>query len=248
MPLAKRDPQWWLDRPTAIQRIGNRFTIIRDDLLEGGSKTRFLPYLIGDAAELVFGGPFCGGAPLALAVIGKEEGRKVTLWYAKRAKWHRRQILAQSLGAQIMEASPGYMTVVQARAKAYAASAGALFLPLGFDLPEAEAPFVEAMVRVRKKIGSPDQVWAAVGSGMLARCLGRAFPESEIRGVAVGLASRHEGQSMPGNVTIEASAYAFDKETKATAPFPSCGNYDRKAWEICASRSKGSVVFWNVLS
>ena len=89
---------------------------------------------------------------------------------------------------------------------------------------------------------------AATGSGMLARCLGRAFEDTAVHAVAVGLKSRHEAQTMPPNVILHDCRWRFEQETKASAPFPSCPNYDRKAWEICAAQAKGKrVLFWNVL-
>src|SRR5262249_4747477 len=134
----------------------------------------------------------------------------------------------------------------QAKARAYAAQAGALFLPLGFDVPAAEAPFVESMREVRKRVGDPDEVWCCAGSGMLARCLARAFPHSAIRAVAVGLASRHDAQPSPLKVTLLACDYDSAEQTRPSCPFPSCGHYDRKAWEILVRQSRGSVLFWNV--
>lgn len=238
-------------RPPLIQQMrtshGARLHIVRDDLLEGGSKTRFLPFLIHTAKEVVFGGPFCGGAPLALSVLGRAMHIKVTLFYAARAELHRRQRLAQANGAELRFVSPGYMTNVQAKARDYAASAGALFLPLGFDVPAAEDPFVEVMAGVRDSVGDLDQVWCAAGSGMLARCLARAFPRSEVHAVAVGLASRHEAQHFGPNVVLHPCPIPFEDETKATCPFPSCPNYDRKAWAQCIRDARGQVLFWNVL-
>lgn len=224
----------------------NEISVVRDDLLPGGSKTRFLPFLLGDAEEIVFGGPFCGGAPVALATIGKQLGRKVTIFYAKRKKLHKRQLQVLGLGGTIYSVPFGYMSNVQAKARAYAASRGALFLPLGFDVPQAEAPFVAAMELVRKQVGNPDEIWCASGSGMLARCLGKAFPESQIRAVAVGLASRWKSQAMPGNVRIEPADVDFSVECQGSAPFPCCPNYDRKAWVRCVN-GKGRRLFWNVL-
>ena len=222
-----------------------RVSVVRDDLLEGGSKTRFLPFLVKGADEVVFGGPFCGGAPLALSVIGRKQGFRVTLYYAKRAALHARQIAARANGAKLIFVDPGYMSNVQAKARAYAEAAGALFLPLGFDLPAAEDPFVEAMHEVD---GGFDEVWCAAGSGMLARCLARAFPEAAVHAVTVGLASRHSAQEFGPNVILHACPLAFEQETKASAPFPSCPNYDRKAWEQCQREAKGKALFWNVMS
>lgn len=33
----------------------------------------------------------------------------------------------------------------------------------------------------------------------------------------------------------------------ALPPFPSCPNYDRKAWSIARERRQGRALFWNVL-
>lgn len=237
----------WPSREAVLERYAGDITVVRDDLLdEGGSKLRFLPFLTAGADEVVFGGPFCGGAPLALAVLGAHTGQRVTLFYAKRAELHWRQKRAQELGGCLEFVSPGYMTVVQARARAYAAQAGALFLPLGFDVPAAEEPFVAAMEAVRRRVGSPDEVWCAAGSGMLARCLGRAFPDSAVQAVAVGLASRHEAQALPPNVALLDAGYRFERKARAAAPFSSCGHYDAKAWELCLARRKGRTLFWNV--
>ena len=221
---------------------------VRDDLLPGGSKTRFLPFLIPPGtSEVVFGGPFCGGAPVALSVLGQSIGLRVSLFYAARKHLHPRQIAAQAHGAVLHEVPFGYMSNVQAKARAYAQAAGSFFLPLGFDIPAAEDPFVEVMRSVRASVGSPEQVWCATGSGMLARCLGRAFPDSEIRAVAVGLRSRWSRQEFPANVKVTPASLPFEREARGVAPFPTCPNYDLKAWLRCAEEGRGSRLFWNVL-
>lgn len=221
--------------------------MLREDLLPGGSKMRFLPFLLGDARELVFGGPFCGHAPLALSIIGKAFSRRVTLFYAARKALHPKQAAALANGARIIPVDPGYMTNVQAKARAYCALTGAKFLPLGFDLPEAEAPFLEYIRRVRAEVGDIAEVWCATGSGMLARCLAKGFPSSEIHAVPVGLASRHSAQEFGPNVIFHETALRFEQEIKARPPFPSCPNYDAKAWEVFQMRRSGApALFWNV--
>jgi len=237
--------EWW-NEPPVLEQHGS-VTVVREDLVEGGSKIRFLPHLVGDAREVVYGGPFCGGAPYALSVWGKKQSVKITLFYAKRKELHRRQKAAFRNGAQIYQVPFGYMTNVQSKARAYAKDSGALFLPLGFDVPNAAEPYVKFMRSVRQTVGKVDQVWCATGSGMLARCLAEAFPDAEVHGVVVGLRSRNEKQTFKSNVTLHGSDYDFAQETKATSPFPSCGNYDRKAWEISQKLGRGRILFWNVL-
>jgi hypothetical protein len=245
----------WLREPARLQRLWNSrcaswsgsITVLRDDLLEGGSKLRFLPFLIGDAEEIVFGGPFCGGAPLALSVLGRELKRKITLFYAQRNQLHPRQVAAQRNGALLHSVPFGRMSVVQARAREYAAAVGALFLPLGFDVPAAEQPFESWLERLKAEVGSPDEVWCAAGSGMIARCLGRVFKDSAVRAVAVGLQSRHAKQAYTDNVELYECGYGFDQPSRTRAPFPACRNYEAKAWEVCVRAARGRVLFYNVL-
>lgn len=239
---------WWLAEPIIEEHQG--VLVVRDDLLAGGSKIRFLPHLVGDAKELVFGGPYCGGAPYALSVYGERMGVKVALFYAKRKELHWRQKAAFRSGAAIYQVPAGRMTVVQARARKYAADHGALFLPLGFDVKNASEPFEAVMREVSARIGQLDEVWCATGSGMLARCLGRAFPAAKVFGVVVGLKSRNQAQAFPPNVELVDCPYDFAEECRARAPFPSCLNYDAKAWEQLKARSHagpGRALFWSVL-
>lgn len=232
--------------PTVIERHGDVF-VVRDDLLRGGSKTRFVRYLIpASVHEVVYGAPFCGGAPVALAVEGALLNVAVTIFYARRTTWTARQQRVQREGALIMAVDPGYMTVVQSRAREYARDRDAHFLPLGFDLPEAEEPFV-ASIRASLNEVSPPEIWCATGSGMLARCLGLAMPHATIRAVAVGLQSRWKAQRFPSNVCITPALQPFERKTNATAPFPCCGHYDRKAWAMCVAHAKPGALMWNVL-
>lgn len=224
-----------------------RFFVVRDDLLPGGSKTRFLPHVIGGEREVVYGSPFCGGAGPALAFVGRELGVRVTLFYAARNELHWKQRLARDYGARLELVPAGRMSVVQARAREYCQRSGARHFPLGFDVPEAEAPFVAAMRTLGELPEGVTEAWCATGSGMLARCLAKAFPELQIHAVAVGLRSRWEKQAMPPNVTIHESGCRFEEEARRPAPFPSCPNYDRKAWHAAQalSRARGAL-FWNV--
>lgn len=227
------------------------FSAVRDDLLDGGTKLRFLPDVVGDAKHIVFGAPFAGGAPVSLSVLGRETGKRITIFYAWRKDLHPRMRRVQRNGAEIHLCKPGYMTVVQKRARDYAAAHGALFLPLGFDVEGAIAPFRERLNELRNSIGQPDEIWCAAGSGMLARNLGLAFPSSSIRAVAVGLASRWEKQQMPLNVSIITQPAPFNKAVAASAPFPICSHYEAKAFNIMqreiAANPNRSRLFWNVL-
>jgi hypothetical protein len=245
------DPRRWLDEPPQLERLagigGAHITVLRDDLVEGGSKLRFLPFLCEGADEVVYGGPFCGGAAHAISVWAREAGKRATLFYAARGDLHPRQIAARDNGARLVTVRPGYMSVVQARSRAYAAEAGALFLPLGFDVPAALAPLESFAYAVRRALGGdPDEVWCAAGSGMLTRVLAGVFSHSAINAVAVGLASRHGAQRFPTNVRLIPAGMPFERPARGACPFPCDPNYDLKAWLACVRQAKGRALFWNV--
>jgi hypothetical protein len=227
------------------------FRVVRDDLLDGGTKIRFLPYVVGDADHIVFGAPFAGGAPVALSVLGRETGKRITIFYAARKQLHPRMLRVRRNGARLELVSPGYMTVVQKRARDFAAENGALFLPLGFDTSAATAPFQEILSGLQQRIGQPDEIWCAAGSGMLARNLAIAFPSSSIRAVAVGLESRWSKQDLPPNCLIQSQPLPFDKPLRVASPIPVCHHYEAKAFaamsrEIQALPNR-SRLFWNVI-
>ena len=249
--LQRLAPNRWNAMPFVVEEHC-LVQVVRDDLVDGGSKMRFLPYLVPpEAEEVVFGGPFCGGAPVALATFAKAAGIRATIFYAKRFTLHRRQLQVLAAGSQIHFVPYGRMANVQAKARAYAAATpGAFFLPLGFDLLKAEEPFIAAARLLSGQIRPIAEIWCAAGSGMLARCLALAFPEARICAVAVGLTSRWAKQKFPSNVRIEVANYRFDQPAAIQPPFPSCPNYDAKAWERCAARATtrpGARVFWNVM-
>lgn len=240
--------EWW-KAPAIIHEYAPGQLVVREDLVDGGSKIRFLPYLVGPDSkrELVYGTPFCGGAQLALSVWGKRMGVPITLFVAKRKDLHWRQRAAFQNGAAIFQVPAGRMSVVQHRARKYAADRGGLFLPLGFDVKPATEPFVAFMRGVREQTGRVDRVWCATGSGMLARCLGEAFPDAEVHGVVVGLHSRNKAQAFPPNVILHECRYDFAEPCDIATPFPACRNYERKAFEIMAKEGRGRTLFWNVV-
>jgi hypothetical protein len=91
--------------------------------------------------------------------------------------------MAKALGARVFKVSPGYLSTVQARAREYCQRSGARLAPFGMDVPGA----TDAIAAAARMIGvSPDEVWCAGGSGVLARGLAQAWPGARLHVVAVG--------------------------------------------------------------
>jgi len=224
---------------------------VRDDLIAGGSKMRFLPQVLKAIPEerIVYASPFCGGAAVALSLTCKQLGKKAIIFYAKRTDLHIRQRMVKADGTKIKWVHPfGYMSHVSSDARKYAHRTKSFFLDMGFHTPEAERLYIRAMAEVKKKIGSPEFIWCAAGSGMLAMCLGKAFPDSQVTGVSTGLKALKESKQFPPNVRLIDSGVHLTKTSKAIAPFPCCPNYDLKAWEkMIAQPITKSTLFWNVM-
>jgi len=224
-----------------IVREHDGVLVVRDDLFPGGTKARFMPVLFEGAEEAVYAGPAEGGAQTALATVAKDLGKRATIFVAARARLHPRTLEAARLGAKVVPIRPGYLSVVQARAKGYAKASGARLVPFGVDLPEAITRLAEAALATGL---DPDEVWCAAGSGVLARALAKAWPRARRHVVQVG---RELQPQDVASATIHIYPRPFSDVAKAISPFPSDPHYDAKAWEtMTARRGPGCVVFWNV--
>lgn len=223
-------------------------TVLRDDLLPGGTKSRFLRQLLPmEFAEFVYASPVYGGFQIALAAVCQQLGKQATIFCALRKTPHPNTLAAKVYGARIYQVPAGYLSNVEAQARAYAEATGAYKLKFGANYPEAISAIATTMVNISAQMGGePDQVWCAYGSGTLTKGIlaGTAF--SEVHAVEVG---------MPANISdgrLELYRYprGFDKLAKITPPFTSCANYDAKAWEVLMQQErdpKARILFWNVL-
>jgi hypothetical protein len=228
-----------LPAPVIIEHEG--VLVVRDDLFPGGTKARFLGVLFNGAEEVVYASPAEGGAQVALATVARSVSKRVTIFVARRAKPHPRTIEASNLGAKIVSIAPGYLSVVQSRAREYCAQTGARLMPFGGDMPEAVGVIAAAARATGIK---PDEVWCASGSGVLARGLAAAWPNARRHAVQVG---RTLTQRDVAGAAIHVHPAPFGREARNRPPFPSDAGYEAKAWELMMSRKgRGRVVFWNV--
>jgi hypothetical protein len=215
--------------------------VVRDDLYPGGTKARFLGMCFAGVDEAVYASPAEGGAQTALATVARRLGKRATIFVAARRRLHARTLEAAGLGAKIVTVRPGYLSVVQARARDYCSLSGAKLVPFGVDMPEA----IDAIAASARATGiDPDEVWCAAGSGVLARGLAKAWPKARRHVVRIG---RKLAPAEVAGATIHEYPLPFGREAMARPPFPSDPHYDAKAWELCAARKgAGRVVFWNV--
>lgn len=224
--------------PPPILEERDGIVVVRDDLVEGGSKRRVLPVLMTSPGEYVYASPAYGYAQVAIAATARSLGsRKATIFVAKRSTPHPRTLEAYGFGAKIVQVSTGYLSNVSAKARGYAETVGATLLPFGLDI---EA-FHEAMADVARSLPvRPREVWSVVGSGALSRALQRAWPDAEFHAVRVGV------EPDAGRAKLYVAPEKFEDVARDAPPFPSCANYDAKAWAFVRRHASSGALFWNV--
>ncbi|MCW9033107.1 MAG: PLP-dependent lyase/thiolase [Rhodospirillales bacterium] len=223
-----------MQRPIIEDHAG--IIVVRDDLLPGGTKSRFiLPFLKStNSDEVVYATPPEGGAQVALAMCAYQAGKQATLFVAGRQECTEYTQRAEDFGAKIIEVRPGWFSCVQAKAKAYAEERGAFLLPFGLDMPMAINTIADQAALIDY---NPEEIWCAAGSGTLSKALQQTWPQARLRAVQVG---------KPVALASYVAPLPFSRPSKAITPFPSNPFYDAKAWEICERESNGKVLFWNV--
>lgn len=228
------------------------FYVVRDDLLEYGSKIRFIDSLIKDLPqnEIVFGSsPRWGYGQISLSYVCKKYNKKFTLFLAE-GQFHEYTKRALELGANIIQVPMGFLATTQKRARDYVAEdAESRFLfPIGIEHPSV----LDAIKDTASSTGfNPDHVWTASSSGTLHRGLSMAWPNAEIHAVSVGHAM---DERQRGRAIIHECKYKFQQVPKKheLPPFPAAAHYEAKVWKILQEtysiedRKRLKILLWNV--
>lgn len=211
--------------------------VVRDDLIPGGTKARILPAMLQPGREYVYASPAYGYAQVALAIVAAQIGATATVFVAQRSRLHPRTQEAAEAGARIEQIPYGYLSNVQAKARAYAEAHAAVLLPFGL---ESES-FLAGLAAIARALPiSPAEVWYVAGSGALGRALQRAWPGAAHNAIVVG-AVRDLGSARRWD-----APEPFERDAREPPPFPSCRNYDAKAWRFVSRQASPGALFWNV--
>jgi hypothetical protein len=241
----------WTDpMPAPVLEEHESVTVVRDDLLPAGSKSRFIDYMIRsapDVDEWVYGNsPRVGYGQISLAYVAAKYGRRSTLFLAASKELHPNTQRAVDFGATVYQVPTGFMTVCASRARAYVAEGqGRRLVPFGL----ADASVYGSIIKVARALPIvPDEVWSVAGSGVLNRGLQMAWPTAECYMVSVGHALTDEEI---GRAIMFRHPMKFPQKTKKPnrPPFPSVLEYDAKAWQFVREKSFRNdrrVLFWNV--
>jgi len=218
--------------------------VVRDDHIPGGTKRSFADQLIAGHREVVYASPAYGGAQIAIAHAARELGVQATIFCAKRNRPHPRTMEAHQAGAKIVQVPAGYLSNVKAKARAYCQKTGAHLLPFGLETETAFTAIAARAATAQQQAGDIDQVWCVGGSGVLCRGLQRGISARSFHVVQIG---RTLQPADVGAAKVYIHSLDFAQDAKVKPPFPSCSNYDAKAWEFVKRYSAGRVLFWNVM-
>lgn len=247
--------------PPPVDFVSGNWWVARDDLLLGGSKSRYLRAIVQavadqpDEQEIVYAGPAQGGMALCLAVM---YGARATLCYGERKVLTPRQQETLLYGAaHVYSPYPRVRpAMVKKLAREYAQQNDALCIRWSLSYPEVVDAIGEVAATVEREYGHFDEVWVAGGGGTIARGLRAGFPEStQVVTVPIGRVMRQ--REVPGVVVLPMPNYAMDKPVKLRPPFPHDMYYDGKAWEVAwidrpeilayDDQNAKRKLFWNVI-
>ena len=230
--------------PLPIIKEHDGINVVRDDLLDGGTKRRaFTMYVASrpDVKEFVYASPRQGYAQLSLAYACHDLGRKCTVTVPKGEKtWL--TIEAEKLGCNVIQVPMGYLSNIQHKARVYCEETESHLIPFGGDHPI----IIEAMTRAALSLDiQPKEVWTVMSSGVLSRGLQNAWPDAKVYGVQIGHNTTEEEM---GRAKTFRSKYTFQQECKKDErpPFPSSLTYDSKAWTFIKEKATEGALFWNV--
>jgi len=215
----------------------NGIDVVREDLLEVGSKARAGEFLIANCKSdtIVYVQPRFGFAGISLTKLCKMYNKKLVLFMPSSKEVSDHQAYCIENGCDVHFHRIAAMPNLNILAKKWAARNNAFFIPLGL-----KHKYVTAMiVKTASNMKEPERFWTAFSTGVLNRALQIAWPNSEAFAVAVSR-NVHEGER--GRATIYSHYKNFSQNSLYLPPFPSASNYDAKVWEYL----KEGDLFWNV--
>jgi hypothetical protein len=221
--------------------------IVRDDLLDGGTKSVLMKHIDKpDIKEFVYASPVYGGFQVAISAYCKKVGKRATIFCAKRNIKHPNTLKCLEYGANVIEVEYGYMSVIEKKAREYCLNKEGVHKIIFGAKTEENKKILGQRIKYALDYVNPDEIWVAIGSGLLVSAMmDNILPHMRVYGVQVGADPDLEFHD---NLTVIKYPKSFDKVSKLKIEFSSMPNYDLKAFELCLKhKGTGKILFWNVL-
>lgn len=243
--LENGDRQYYLDLvgdfkssfPKPVVEEYDGVNVVREDLIEVGSKARFGELLIATCPSdtIVYVQPRFGFAGISLTYLCKMYGKKLVLFMPSSKEVSDHQAYCIEQGCEYHFHRIASMPNLNRIAERWAKENKAYFVPLGL-----KHELVTAMiVKTASEMEAPRRFWTAFSTGVLSRGLQIGWPESQAHGLAVAR-NIHDGEK--GEAKVISHYKYFGQKSDILPPFPSASNYDAKVWEFV----QPGDLFWNV--
>jgi hypothetical protein len=223
-----------------VERHG-RFSVVRDDLVPGGTKARALYALMKgrERERVAYAGDRFGFGPIALAAVAFALGMDALIVFPDGP--------APSSTIDVVSRFPNVKVIVDSCslnqnqafdcATRIAEQEGIYLFPIGFDTPE----FCGELLKVVSSVAAPEQAWSLAGSGCLSRAMQRAWPATEVHAVSMGFPHVNAGKAIIHLPVESVIQTAFNPP-----PYPSAAHYDAKVWAVALELAADGALIWNV--
>lgn len=232
----------------------NNITVIRDDKLCGGTKSRFVKYIIEEYSnynKFLYRSPPYGGAQIALS-WGINEYNKIN-------KTNKEAIIFidPDVHPYINDFEYPFVRIAKEFGAIYYNGSSkeiknylennpdTMILPSGMDLPIVNKKIIKLANLISDIFGEFDEFYYACGSGTLVRAIQKSKLANKYYAICVT-------GGIPNNIG-NAIGYKHDQlfddivREENKPPFNSAIHYDAKAWKYVPKNENKRIIFWNVM-
>lgn len=207
-------------------------TVLRDDLIVGGTKRRGLSLLLSKMPpqKIYYAGTTMGHGALALSQACQDNGMEAEIFICGSED---DPMIAKirAAGAAVHIRPP--MPVATLHAQAISAADGQTVFPPGFDMPAFESALAESLLPFDAAPYS--EIWTISVTGTLTSALKRAFLDNTFKTVSVV-------KSGKGDFTAPEK---YHRPAKTPPPYPSCPYTDAKLWQFAQKHAATGALLWN---
>jgi hypothetical protein len=242
--------------------------VIRDDLLEGGTKQRGLYEMLekSDANTFVYGSPLNGYAMVALSYCASLLDKKAVIFVAGSIDSASTK-KAKKYGATVNFVN-GTLEKAQDAATKYAEShKNTMSVPFGVHSADFIKILYKNLKKATKHIAEPFRIWIPIGSGTLARVLMKLWPNAKIMPIRIGKNiwedqfTAEEWERLGGRKRIDGlrvindpklpkikgfKYQRFEEPAPILPPWPSMKTYDAKVYQRILQFGQDGDYVWNV--
>lgn len=216
-----------------------QYFVLRDDLLNGGTKRRALNILLNKIPQsnIFYAGTIMGHGALALAHACQDSKKVAEIFISANGNEPMIQKLQQT-NAILHLHLPLPISILNGLAESAAEKQNAIHLPPAFNMPAFEDCMIASLQNFDDSPYS--EIWTCAVTGTLTRALQKAFPQKIFKTVKVVKADCDLGKS-----EIFQASEKYHQLAKSPPPYSSCPFTDAKVWQLVKKHAANNALIWN---